>query len=48
VPRFSNLGAFGVKTAHDSLQTHSAREYETFRVFGASKSSFHDHGDAMQ
>lgn len=39
---------FRCKNAPDSPQTLSAREDETYMVFGASKSSFHDYGDAMQ
>lgn len=42
------FGRFRCKNAHDSLQAQSAREDETFRVLGASKRSFHDHGDAEQ
>lgn len=38
---------FRCKNAQDSLQTLSARNDETYRVFGAFKTGFNDCGDAM-
>ncbi len=47
VPRFSNLGAFGVKTL-TILSKLTLREKTTlYRVFGFSKRSFLVYGDAM-
>lgn len=39
---------FRCKKAHDSLQTYSESEDDTYSVFGVSKRSFLVYGDAMQ